>query len=148
MPTTKQAPPQALSLYFSELKNTSRLFEMSQTVIQNTEMCRSEVYAMVLWGLPRYLEPISFLKVLQTSQAQSTECVVLPLLKAIPSLNSAQLTTTNLYGFCKTQAKIQQGFLFFQETLYRDRENVWLMKESRKFLYILRIIQTAPVSTS
>lgn len=121
---------------------------MSQTVIQNTEMCHSEVYAVVLWGLPRYLEPIFFLKVLQTSQAQSTECAVLPLIKAIPSLNSAQLIITNLYGFCKTQAKIQQGFLFFHETLYRDRENVWLMKESRKILYILRIIQTAPVSTS
>lgn len=71
------SPPQALSLYFGELKATCRLLEVSQTVIRNTKTSHSKVYAVVLQWHPRHSEPISFLKVLQMTPTQSTECAAL-----------------------------------------------------------------------
>lgn len=65
-----------------------------------------------------------------------------PLLKALPSLNTTQLITTNHCGSCKIQVKIQQKFWGLKEPFYRDRENRWLIKASRKSLSILSIIQT------
>lgn len=90
---------------------------------------------------PHYLGPFSLLQVLQTNQEQSTAHAVLPLVKALPSVDTAQLNTTNYCGFCKIQAKIQQKFWGLKATFYRDRENR-LMKAGRKSLNILTIIQT------
>lgn len=140
------SPPQAASLYFSELKHTSRLFEMSQTVTWNTKICCSEAYAVVLWwrSITRSLFPFSKRSRGVKHNTLNVQHCLYSKLFLLSTLHSLSQPTS-----AKLKQKSSKIFLvFFQETLYRDRGNLWPMKESRKSLHIPGTIQTAPVSTS
>lgn len=74
-------------------------------------------------------------------------CSIAPYSKLFPSLNTAQFITTHHCASAKSNLKSSRIFFFSpRNTFFREIENMWLMKASRKSLPILSIIQRASVS--
>lgn len=120
MPTTKRAPPQAASPYFSELKDTPRLFEMSQTcqcaVLMSMPWCGGD--ARVTWSLFPFSKHSSQAK----HKALNVPCCLHSKLFLLSTLHS--LSPPIAVASAKLKQKSSKMFLVFQETSYRDRENV------------------------